>query len=290
MRCSPPGQHAHPEEAVDHGRFPAHHGGHPGGCQRCAVLLPLVAQRVEAGGPDPGRRQAPQVRVEQRGHGRIGPQRRVGAVLLPEPQHVRPGEEQSLGELEVRGRGHAQVGGRIDQPRRDRRRAPGVAEPGRHHRRQRAARAVPHDRHGVTGPQLLGMAHDPSGGRQRIIDCCGEGVLGRAPIVHRDDDRPGDPGQHPAVPVVGVEIPDDPSPAVEVHDQRRLPAGRRRRGRHARRWDRPARAASGRRRRPPAPAACPWRSPAGSCGAAAARSRRGRGRWSAAAAVPQSAA
>ena len=69
------------------------------------------------------------------------------------------------------------------------------------------------------------MLDDPAVRRHRVVVRRGEGVLGRQPVVDRQDPDAAALGQEPAGRVVAVEVAVHPAAAVEVHQQRA--AGRR---------------------------------------------------------------
>ena len=66
-------------------------------------------------------------------------------------------------------------------------------------------------------------ARRPSAKRPGVVDRGGEGVLGREPVVDREDRDAGVVGEQAAGAVVGVEVAEHPAAAVEVDEQR--PAG-----------------------------------------------------------------
>src|SRR5439155_155620 len=113
--------------------------------QACGVSLALVAQRVELRGDHQRRRQPAEARGAQGGRVRIPAVLVARRVVVPEPDHVRTGEEVSLGVLPARARLEVGVGGRIDQELVDDVRAAAVAGHERDDRREIAARAVPAD-------------------------------------------------------------------------------------------------------------------------------------------------
>ena len=69
----------------------------------------------------------------------------------------------------------------------------------------------------------MGLSPSQRGGG--VLDGRGEGVLGGEPVVDGQHVRARVTAEHPAQPVVGIEVADHEATAVEVHDQRR-PASR----------------------------------------------------------------
>ena len=125
----------------------------------------------------------------------------------------------------VRGRAAAHVGGRIDQQLVADRQVAGVARGDRDDRRQVAAGTVAADREAIGIEAECGglLAHPPRC-RDAVVDGRGKTVLGRHPIVHRNDRAAGAIGQLAAQRVVGVEVTDDPAAAVKVDQDRQSPA------------------------------------------------------------------
>ena len=74
-------------------------------------------------------------------------------------------------------------------------------------------------------PSCLALSGDPFGRGDGVVDGGGEFVLGRQPIVDRDDDQLAFIGELAAHHVMGIEIADHPAAAVKEHQARRKPVG-----------------------------------------------------------------
>ena len=145
-------------------------------------------------------------------------------------------EERAVREVGVRVALHAAAGRPglrpgAEQHRRRRERLPGVAQRAERRDGERPARRVAGERE--PGGRRLGEERSRCG--EAVVLLGGEAMLGREPVVHRDDARvraEGDAGEEVAV---GVRRAQHVAPAVEVEDRALRRAGARRAGepRHA---------------------------------------------------------
>ena len=149
-------------------------------------------------------------------------------VVVPVPAHPGRGQVEALGELAPGAGVGGRVQDRVDQQLEGDLRPAPVAGAEGDHRGQVPAGAVAGHGQPVLGATQRGrVARRPLGGRIRVLDSGRPAVLGRQPVVDRDDHRRHGRRQGPAQRVVGVEGPDHPAAAVEEdHDrERRLPLG-----------------------------------------------------------------
>ena len=226
----PAGEGNRPATAVDdmgHSEKPVYHTGElavtdpvAGFFQRIGVILAFVAQRVEFGGDDGGVRHqgiAMQVRLEGRGVDVVAVDFRVGQVVVPEPGHAFPFQEQA-GAVGVVGFGvEVVVGNGIDQQLvvdQQRQFVLGQAHGGG----QIAAGAVAADGEGFVGiAQFLGILHRPDGGGQAVLEGDGELVFRRQAVVYGHHHAVGAGAQLARRGVGGVQVSDYPAAAVEPH-------------------------------------------------------------------------
>ena len=116
--------------------------------------------------------------------------------------------------------------GGVDQELAAQRRPALVADAEGRYRREVAARAVAgqRDPHRVAA-NLRGMLRHPARRGQGVVGRGGEGVLRREPVAHRYDHAAGAGAERPADRVVGVEVAEHPTTAVEEdHERERSPA------------------------------------------------------------------
>ena len=176
-----------------------------GGHQRRRVAFALVAQDVQLGRDDDGRRQAREVRPE-----RIDV--RVRAIhgdrreRVPEESHLVTVQAVVV-ELGV---DHRRIEGGADQDLR-RYRAPGVALAAGHHRRELATRRVAGHR-----DRARAGAAQPTDSRLDVVERGRKGRLRGAAVAHGQDRPPRGLGEMPAETVVGVEIAHHPAATVRV--------------------------------------------------------------------------
>ncbi|MNE27717.1 hypothetical protein D3C80_1211360 [compost metagenome] len=206
---------------MDHaaGALQAHR--HAGGQQALGEGLALVAQRVELGAEQGGRRQLRQIGGEQRRGQRLLGLLRALQVLRAEPLHHRPAEEVAVGEGGVGGAGTAQVGDRVEQA------LVGDA-------RAALLRGLAAGGDGQVGPGAVAGHGQASGVDLQFGAAPGqivqgvEGVqrggrvarFGRAAVVHRHHRRTAEQGQAAAQLVMAVEVAEDEAAAVEEHHER----------------------------------------------------------------------
>jgi hypothetical protein len=158
--------------------------------------------------------------MTQRRRVRVAPGGLVGRVLVPEPLHVRPvDDELGAGVLVVGLPVQVAVDDRVNQHLQRGQWSASMEQPQRGDRREVPACAVPGDHHRLARPELGGR--DP---RERVVGVIGrrrEHVLGREPVVNRHQRAPGGHRQGAAHRVPVVNRPDHPPAAVVVHDRRR---------------------------------------------------------------------
>ena len=213
---------------MGHSEKPMHHAGElaipdvvAGFFQRVGIILAFVAQRVELGSDDGGvrhKRAAMQVRLERRGVDVVAVDLRVGQVVVPEPLHALPLQEQPPAVIPV-GRvvKVVVVGHRIDQQL--------VVDQQRQFRfRQTDGRGqVPagavaaHGKGPVGIAQFLGIVHCPDGGGQAVLKGDGELAFRRQAITHRHHHAVGAGAQLPRRGIGSFQVADDPAAAVEPH-------------------------------------------------------------------------
>ena len=210
----------HPEKPVYHTGELAVTDTVAGFFQRIGVILAFVAQRVELGGDDGGVRHkgtAMQIRLERGGVDVAAVDFGVGQVVVPEPRHAFPFQEQA-GAVGVVGLGvEVVVGNGIDQQLvvdHQRQFVLGQADGGG----QIAAGAVAADREGLVSiAQFLGIFHSPDGGGQAVLKGDGELVFRRQAVVHGHHHAVGAGAQLARGGVGGVQVADNPAAAVAPH-------------------------------------------------------------------------
>ena len=149
-------------------------------------------------------------------------------VVVPVPAHPGRGQVEALGELGPGAGVAGRVQDRVDEQLEGDRGPAAVAGAEGDHRGQVSAGAVAGDGQPVLGAAQRGrVARRPHGGRVGVLGGGRVRVLGRQPVVDRDDHRRHGRRQGPAQRVVGVEGPDHPAAAMEPdHDrERRLALG-----------------------------------------------------------------
>ena len=110
----------------------------------------------------------------------------------------------------------------IDQKLKHQRRAAAIAGIQRDHGREIAAGAVAADRQAAGIDAEAGrVGCDPARGRDGVVDGGRELVLGRQPVIDRNDDAARGVGERAADLVVALQVADHPAAAVE-EDQGRL--------------------------------------------------------------------
>jgi hypothetical protein len=216
---------------------------HPvaGAGERIGIGEPLVAQRIEPGGQQQGRRQVRQVGVQQRRSAPVEVECRIGDVVVVEVADRVACQQIALAKRRVRWGGAALVGRRVDQQLKRDLPVARVACRDGHHRGEVAAGAVAADREPRRIDAERGrMALDPSSGGDAVVDGGWKAMLRPHPVVDRHHRAARAVGELAAQGVVGVEVADDPAPAVKV-DERRQRRSARARGPVRAQGDRPGR-------------------------------------------------
>ena len=97
-----------------------------------------------------------------------------------------------------------------------------------YHRREPAAcTPATHRELARSAAERLGVVGDPLHRGHGVIDRGGESVLGRVAVVRRDDDRVAAHAKIPAQRIIRDSVTQNPTAAMEVHDDRVRARGRR---------------------------------------------------------------
>ena len=199
------------------------------GRQRIGILPAFVAQRVETGCQHQRRRQPGQIGVQQRRGTPIEVLFGVEVMAAEKSDRV-AGQHVALTVAAMRRCDRAHISGRVDQQLELQRNGLAGIAPGQRHRRCEVATcAVTAHRKALRiEVELASLGLQPAGGRQHIVDRCGEALLRTHPVIDRDHGAAAGIGQIAAKRVVGVEVTNHPPATVVVNQCRCGAAGTRR--------------------------------------------------------------
>ncbi len=204
---------------MDHAGLAARHHVDPGGTEPVGERFALVAQRIEFAGDDDRRWESRQVLDVEGADGGVGPPGSVGHPLQVEPLDVGWLETVAVGVADHRTAGGGEVG--VGEGKGDEIGGDGVvpgAECGQFGQGAPGAVAGEGDHLGAEA-EFVGSAGDPCEGGDGVVDRGGCRVLGRQPVVDRQDPNTCPGCEPPAGPVVGLQAADGPAASVQVDDE-----------------------------------------------------------------------
>ena len=191
----------------------------PAAASAFGVCPALVAQRIELGGDDQGRRKVRQISPQRRCL-LVDAVSRVG-VVIPEPLHEWRRQDVAEPILLIGRCAHAAVRDRRQEQLADDVRSAGISRQLAGHRRDVGTRTPSGHREVTRQPtELHGVGGDPLHGSKPVIRRRREAGLRRVPVVDRHDHRMRAEAQVSAEWIVGVQAAEHHSATVEVGHQR----------------------------------------------------------------------
>jgi hypothetical protein len=211
------------QESMDHPLVASALGGNACRSETVGILLALVSEEVVLRGNDERRGDLGEVRGPQRGHPIVLTLTRGSEVSIPHPWHEGSFESKPRGIFRIRGGVRIVCSDGADQHLADELRPSSILREHGHHGGHVPTGAIPADGHvaGIEIEALLDLRIvEPAQHLITIFDRDRESLLRRTTIVDSYNNGPRTSGELAAQGVVGLQISEDPTSTVKVHEDR----------------------------------------------------------------------